>query len=74
MLQMIGLGGGEAGKALWKKLTGYHVRSLVENTMFRFKQMFGGGLWSRNRQAQETEVRVKILVLNDMPRQGMPVS
>jgi len=39
---MIGLGNTEEAKTLWKKLVGYHRRSLVEAAFSRFKGIFGG--------------------------------
>jgi len=38
---MIGLGNTEEAKTLWKKLVGYHRRSLVEAAFSRFKGIFG---------------------------------
>ena len=67
-----GLGGDDTARALWKKLTGYHVRSLVETTMFRYKTIFGPVLRSRSWDNQRTESSVKCLVLNRMTKLGMP--
>ena len=67
-----GLGGDDDARALWKKLEGYHTRSLVETTMFRFKMIFGGGLRSRTWENQQIEAYVKCLVLNRMTKLGMP--
>ena len=61
------------GKTLWKKSSGYHTRPLVETQMYRFKQILGGSLRSRVFQSQETEVGVKIQILNKMTTLGMPV-
>lgn len=68
-----GFGGDDEARALWKKLEGYHTRSLVETTMFRFKTIFGGDLRSRSWENQRTEAFVKCLVLNRMTELGMPV-
>ncbi|MFT5318173.1 MAG: hypothetical protein ACI8RA_001435 [Chlamydiales bacterium] len=46
-LEILGLGGDEDARKLWKKLKGYHRRSLSETAMFRFKQLFGSSLTSR---------------------------
>jgi hypothetical protein len=40
--QIIGLGNGEVAIKLWKKLVGYHKRSLVETAFSRLKGIFGG--------------------------------
>jgi len=74
VLELYGLGGDEEGKKLWKKLKGYHKRSLAETGMYRLKKMLGEGLTSRKRANQETEVRVKVEILNKMTRLGMPKS
>jgi len=67
-----GLGGDDEARSLWKKLVGYHTRSLVETAMFRFKTIFGENLRSRTWENQKTESVVKCLVLNTMTRLGMP--
>ena len=58
----------------WKEKVGYHVRSLVETGMFRFKTIFGDRLDARNLLQQKTEVRIKAAILNRMWRLGMPKS
>jgi len=68
-----GFGGDDEARALWKKLEGYHTRSLVETTMFRLKTIFDGNLRSRTWENQRAEAMVKCLVLNRMTRLGMPV-
>jgi len=45
--EMIGLGNDEDAVELWKKLVGYHERSLVETAFSRFKGIFGPRLFSR---------------------------
>src|SRR5262245_51193328 len=47
-------------------------RSVAENTIFRFKTLFGGRLWARRHATQRTEVLVKCAVLNRMTQLGMP--
>jgi hypothetical protein len=42
-----GFRGDEGARQLWKKLCGYHRRSLAETTMYRFKRSFGGDFRSR---------------------------
>lgn len=70
--EIIGLGNGESGKKLWKKLKGYHCRSLVETTFSRFKGIFGSKLFSKLIDNQSIELLIKTLVLNQMTRNGMP--
>jgi hypothetical protein len=70
--QIRGLGGDDEARALWKKLTGYHTRSLGETTMYRFKQLTGSSLQSRTFARQRTEAFVKCLVVNKMTKLGMP--
>lgn len=58
----------------WKTTSGYHIRSLVESTMFRTKTIFGEKLNARTRANQETEVFLMMKALNMMYRGGMPES
>ncbi len=58
----------------WKIAIGYHVRSLVENTMFRFKTIFGDKLNARNVKNQMTECLLALSILNRMTALGMPDS
>lgn len=69
--QIIGLGNDEEAIKLWKKLVGYHERSLVETSFSRFKGIFGPKLFSRNPDNQEVELKLKAHVMNEMTRQGM---
>lgn len=70
--QMAGLGNDEAAIALWKKLIGYHKRSLVETAFSRFKGIFGPKLFSKSVDNQNVELILKAQVLNRMTQQGMP--
>ena len=54
----------ELGRRQWKKQSGYHQQARVENAFYRYKQLIGGRLRSRNIVAQATEVRLAINVLN----------
>lgn len=56
----------------WKEAIGYHKRSLVENTMFRFKTVFGGGLRFRADHSQANEVMMRANILNVFFQLGMP--
>jgi len=67
-----GLGDDEDARKLWKKLSKYHKRSLVETAMFRFKTLFGGSLGCRKMSNQRAEVYAKCLVINRMNALGMP--
>ena len=50
----------------WKKTSGYHRRSLVENLMYRLKTLTGHCLWAREVGSQATEVAIRAGVLNRM--------
>jgi IS5 family transposase len=67
-----GLGGNEDARKLWKALSGYHRRSLVETAMSRFKGIFGPGFRSRECSRQQAELYAKSLALNKMTRLGLP--
>ncbi len=58
----------------WKKEEDYHLRSLNEVAMFRFKTVFGGGLDARKFENQEVEASLKCKVLNRFAQMGMPQS
>ena len=62
------------GRAQWKRLIGYHRRSIAETTMFRFKTAFGGRLSSRRMDRQASELKVQCLVLNRMIQVAKPDS
>ena len=74
VLEILGLGGDNQARKLWKKLKGYHRRSLSETAMFRFKRLFGGDLKSRSLASQKAEVKAKCEALNRMTKLGMPDS
>jgi hypothetical protein len=58
----------------WKKKIGYHVRSLSETGVFRYKKIFGDKLNARDFRRQKTEVLIGISILNKMKKFGMPNS
>lgn len=62
----------EEGKKDWKRSSGYHLRSLVETTMMRFKRTFTDKLRSRRLDTQQAEVYVKCTILNKMIEMGLP--
>ena len=64
----------EKGLATWKDESGYHRRSIAENTMYRLKQLFGDKLASRVFETQVVEVHARIAAMNVMTYLGMPVS
>ena len=48
----------------WKQESGYHTRSLIETTMYRYKTLFGQQLSFRTDNNQRAEVMVKCNILN----------
>ena len=62
------------GRKQWKKEVNFHRRSLAENTVFRFKTIFGDTIASRLFGNQRTEVLLKCKILNQMALAGMPDS
>lgn len=56
----------------WKKVSGYHIRSLVETAVFRFKNTFGDRIQARKFANQETEFKIKAGILNTFQALGMP--
>jgi len=66
----------QIGMPAWKEEIGYHVRSLVENTNFRIKTLFGERLSSRRKQGdtQDVEIALRVHALNVFSELGMPES
>jgi len=62
------------GRKQWKKMSGYHQRSLVECGFFRLKTLFSDRLRSRREDAQVTEARIRCVAMNRMSSLGMPQS
>lgn len=58
----------------WKEQSGYHIRSLAETAMFRFKTIFGDRINSRDFKRQKNEFLLTISLLNKMTSFGMPDS
>ena len=46
----------QLGRRRWKKTSGYHRQSRVENTFFRYKSIIGAGLRARSPAGQGSEV------------------
>ena len=72
VLEILSLGGDDEARKQWKKLKGYHKRSLSETAMFRFKCLFGDSLTSHKFENQKAEVWAKCLAINRMNSLGMP--
>ncbi len=53
---------------------GYHIRSLSEVNMYRFKKIFTLQLKSRKPEYEEAEIRIKSKILNKFVEIGMPKS
>jgi hypothetical protein len=68
-----GLGNDDEARAIWKKLVGYHARSLAETAMYRYKTLFGGNLMARKLDPQKGEACAKALAMNRMTEMGMPI-
>lgn len=58
------LGNDEEALSLWKKLTRYGRRSLVETFFSRLKGRFGSRIQSKTPERQEVELGLKIRVMN----------
>lgn len=61
------------GKRKWKRKMGYHQRSKVETTMFRYKTAFGPKLQSREFERQKNETKICCKILNKMMQLGKPI-
>jgi hypothetical protein len=64
----------KSGRKAWKKNSGYHMRSLAETTMFRFKTIFTDRLSARRLETQTTQALICCAALNRMTHLGMPDS
>lgn len=58
----------------WKEKSGYHIRSLAETMMFRFKTILGGKLNARKFKNQVTEFLISVSIMNKITELGMPYS
>ncbi len=61
------------GLAYWKRVWGYHRRSLVETAMYRFKQLMTGKLSLRKYNGQVSEVMAYVHAMNKLNTLGLPV-
>jgi len=64
ILSIRGLGNNEEAFALWKKLRGYHRRSLVETAFSRLKSLFGNRLNNKKYLNQKAEIDFRLHALN----------
>ena len=58
----------------WYKQSGYSKRSMVENTVYRYKTIIGRSVRSRTFAGQRVEVQLASKILNTMTCLGMPDS
>lgn len=61
------------GRAIWKKWSGYHRRSLVETKMHCFKRL-GERVMARTFERQVVELHVRVAVLNRFTQLGRPTT
>ncbi|MEH8161459.1 IS5 family transposase [Aeromonas veronii] len=61
------------GLAHWKKISGYHRRSLAETAMCRFKQLMVGKISLRKYNGQVGEVMAYVSAINKLNTLGLPV-
>ena len=64
----------ELGRREWHTRSGYSTRSLVENTMYRYKTIIGRCVRSRTFAGQRVEVQLATKILHAMTLLGMPDS
>ena len=62
------------GRRTWHTSSGHSKRSMVENTMFRYKTIIGRSMRSRTFDGQRVEVQLASKILNTMTHLGMPDS
>jgi len=61
----------QRGMAEWKEGSGYHRRSIAENTLYRLKQLSGDSSASHLFETRVTEVHTRIAAINVMTYLGM---
>ena len=64
----------QLGRRRWKKTSGYHRQSRVENTFFRDTSIIGDGFRARSPAGQGSDVVLGCEILNRMTELGRPVS
>jgi hypothetical protein len=60
------------GRRKWKEKTGYHIRSLAETAMFRYKTIIGEKLKSKILLSQLNEATIGCKILNKLINLGTP--
>lgn len=60
------------GRRMWKRVSGYSTRALVETTMSRLKTIFGDRVASRHLAAQRSEILLRCVALQRMSQLGLP--
>jgi len=56
----------EKGIEGWAKEKGYGRKNMAEASFSRLKRIFGDGVRARGKERQESEIRVRIWMLNKM--------
>lgn len=56
----------------WKQSSGYHQRSSIEATMWRYKASFSDRLSTRTDKSQESQLKLRTHILNRWLQLGMP--
>ncbi len=64
----------ELGRREWHMSSGYSKRSMVENTMYRYKTIIGRSMRRRTFDGQRVEVQLASNILNTMTQLGIPES
>ena len=64
----------ELGRREWHTRSGSSTRSLVENSMYRYKTIIGRRMRSRTMDGQRVEVQLASKILNTMTLMGIPDS
>jgi hypothetical protein len=62
------------GRAQWRREKGQHRQARAENSLYRYKRIFGPALRARGSMGQRTEVMAACNLLNWMYSLGMPHS
>ncbi|WP_257234105.1 IS5 family transposase [Acinetobacter sp. YH12029] len=62
-----------SGRTLWKKWSGYHRRSMIENKMHCIK-LLGDKLSARSFDSQVNEIHARVAVLNRFTELGRPLT
>jgi len=62
------------GRREWVKRSGFTERSMVENTVYRYKAIIGPEMRARTLARQRVEQRIGCEILNKMTAMGMPDS